>query len=778
MGDRSSDRTAVEFGVLPGGGLVAIHWSGVVYDRSLARTTISKPLAVLTGLVILLLIALTLFLVQQFDRAAKGREETVVAEGIQGRLREAAAVVGPIAVWDDAVRSLDHRLDPQWALDNLSIYFADASGFDGVFTVDRDDRPIFASRGKKQVAVEHFTDFQPVFGQLIGDVRRDELRRGPLPKTRPAGGLFAGRIQSTRIAMVDGQAFVVIATLVAPDFGRFRLLHDRAPIVIATLPIDDAFVATIANRYLLQSAKLRIGGARQQGGHAQVMLHDTAHRAAVTISWLPQRPGQALLERLGPPIALIGALLFIALVLTYRRTRSMAQGLVTSEIRATHMAMHDSLTGLPNRVLFLDRLQQGLAELNRYGGSLIVHCIDLDRFKEINDTLGHPVGDELLKAAAERMAAQCRGSDTFARLSGDEFAIVQRTSEDSDAASLASRICAVMAEPFALGEGRVFSGCSIGTAQAEKGMTDPVELLRQADLALYRAKTEERGSFCLFEPTMDAAVKTRRALEADLRDALATDALKLFYQPQVDGRGVIIGAEALVRWTHPTRGEVSPGLFVPVAEQSGLIIALGLFTLRRAFEDSRRWPGLRISVNISANQLRSGSFVEDLRSLVESCDVDPSQFELEITEGVLLGDDPAMLRKLLALRHMGFSLVLDDFGTGYSSLSYLRKFPIDKIKIDRSFIANLGLDGEPEELVLAIVRLARALKLGVIAEGVETLSQWSWLCSIGCPDSQGFFFRPALPGNEIDGLWTLRERSLWGANDDALPQQRGLVAVL
>lgn len=714
--------------------------------------------------VIVLLLILMIFMIEIFDRSAQEREEKVVREGIAARIHEVASTILPQVMWDDAVRNLDNRFDPEWAGENLGAYLTTTGGFDGIVVIDGDNRPNFAADRKKMVSPSRFDAFQPAFASLVAAIRHAEVERGPLPAIRPSHGVLTRPIQAHAIVRLGGSSYIVVATLVAPDFGRYRPLGPRAPIVLAILPIGRQFLDSLARRFLLRSIHIHAGDNPAEADNAQVRLFDFRGDTAATIDWVPQRPGQALLNQLGPPIFAIGALLFVALILLYRRSRNMAEGLVASEIRATHMALHDALTGLPNRTLFLDRLEHALARVARHRGSVVVHCIDLDRFKEVNDGLGHLVGDELLRAAASRMARQCRASETFARLSGDEFAILQTDATASDAANLASRICASMAEPFDLGGGHVFSGCSIGIARTEDGGVDPVELFRQADLALYRAKAEERGRFCLFEPEMDASVKSRQLLEAELRTALSADELKLFYQPQVDGRGVMTGVEALIRWHHPDRGDISPGLFVPIAEQSGLIMALGAFTLRKAFEDSGRWRGLRVSINISANQIRSKEFLDDLATMVAESGVDPRQFELEITEGILLGDDPETLRKLDAIRLMGFSLVLDDFGTGFSSLSYLRKYPIDKIKIDRSFITNVGSEAESEEVVSAIIRLARALNLSVIAEGVETLTQWTWLRSVGCPDMQGFYFRPALAGADIDALWHRRSRELGAAS--------------
>jgi diguanylate cyclase (GGDEF)-like protein len=436
----------------------------------------------------------------------------------------------------------------------------------------------------------------------------------------------------------------------------------------------------------------------------------------------------------------------------------MAQGLIASEARAAHLAYHDALTGLPNRVLFFDRLAHAMEQMRRDGQKIAVHCIDLDRFKDVNDTFGHHVGDELIQAAARRLAAQCRGADTFARLSGDEFAIVQSNATVASAAALAARLVEIMAQPVDLSAGRVFVGCSIGVTLVIDDHLEPAEALRQADLALYRAKQNGKVQFCFFEIEMDAAIKTRRALEADLRGALARGELGMAYQPQVNKNGVMTGVEGLVRWIHPERGYVSPAFFVPIAEECGLIIDLGMFTLRRAFEDSRRWKGLKVAVNVSANQLRLKDFVPRIVELVEELDVDPKRFELEITEGILLGDDPNTHETLKRLRHMGFSIALDDFGTGYSSLSYLQRYPINKIKIDRSFIANLGVDTESEAVVGAIIKLARALKLSVIAEGVETTDQRARLAAAGCSEVQGYLFSRPVGADEIEVM--RRRRSL------------------
>ena len=308
---------------------------------------------------------------------------------------------------------------------------------------------------------------------------------------------------------------------------------------------------------------------------------------------------------------------------------------------------------------------------------------------------------------------------------------------------------AELARPLDLPFGRVFPGASVGVTLVADARTDGDEALRQADLAMYRAKDAGRGRFQFYEPEMDLALKSRHALERDLREALRAETLTMVYQPQLDGDRRVVGVEALVRWTHAERGPVSPAFFVSIAEECGLIDELGEFTLRRAFTDSLRWPRLTVAVNVSAIQIRAGDFDRLAGRLLRETGADPRRIELEITEGILLEDDEVTQETLGRLRAMGFSLALDDFGTGYSSLAYLRRYPIDKIKIDRSFITNLGAEREAEAVVGAIVKLARALNLKVIAEGVETDAQRSGLSRAGCHNIQGFLYSPPIPADAV-----------------------------
>jgi EAL domain-containing protein (putative c-di-GMP-specific phosphodiesterase class I) len=353
---------------------------------------------------------------------------------------------------------------------------------------------------------------------------------------------------------------------------------------------------------------------------------------------------------------------------------------------------------------------------------------------------------------AKRLQDQCSPDDVCVRFGGDGFAIVQMRGERGQAEDMARRVIATLSVPLDLSIGSRCISCSVGLAIADEAEVDALELVRRADLALHVAKQEGRSRECLFEPALDDALKSRHQLLEDLRTDLAKNRLQMVYQPQVDGFGNIIGVEALVRWTHSKLGPISPAMFVPLAECCGLISELGEFTIRRVLEDVQSWPDLKVAINISAIQLRMPGFAAQLIKMTSAASVDPARIEIELTESVLLTDDDQIHLTLRELRGAGFSLALDDFGTGYSSLSYLRRFPIDKIKIDRAFIGTLGVDKGADAVVRAIVSLAHALNLSVIAEGVETNDQWRQLLEEGCSDIQGYIASKPVEASRILAL--------------------------
>jgi diguanylate cyclase (GGDEF)-like protein len=429
-----------------------------------------------------------------------------------------------------------------------------------------------------------------------------------------------------------------------------------------------------------------------------------------------------------------------------------------AELQIAHMARHDSLTDLPNRVLFRERLGHALAGVHR-GERLAVLYLDLDHFKGVNDTLGHHVGDELLKEVAERLRSSVRDIDTVARVGGDEFAIIQAdVDQPTDVAVLARRICDAIKAPYTLHGHAVVLDTSIGIAIAPNDGTEPSEILKNADMALYGAKTDGRSRYRFFEPAMDARMKARRTLEVALRQALANDEFALHYQPLLrlrDNR--VTCCEALLRWHHPERGMIPPAEFIPVAEEIGLIVPLGEWALRRACADAAHWPdNIKVAVNLSPIQVMNQNLVTVVVGALAVAGLSADRLEIEITESVLMQNTETTLTALHRLRQLGVRISLDDFGTGYSSLSYLRSFPFDKIKIDRCFINGLTEGDDSIAIVSAIAGLAKNLGIATTAEGVETKQQLQQVKALGCSEMQGYLFSP--PRRVEDLMQRLRPR--------------------
>ena len=425
-----------------------------------------------------------------------------------------------------------------------------------------------------------------------------------------------------------------------------------------------------------------------------------------------------------------------------------------AEAQIAHMALHDPLTDLPNRVLFRQRLEEALYRVPR-GEACAVLCLDLDQFKGVNDTLGHPVGDALLRAVTDRLHRIVRQTDTVARLGGDEFAIVQSSvNHPTDATALSMRLLRELRTPFEVAGHQVVIGTSIGIAIAPDDGTDPDVLLKSADIALYRAKSDGRNRYRYFEPEMDALMQARRQLELDLRKAIQSNEFELYFQPLVNlSTERITGFEALLRWRHPKRGIVSPGEFIPLAEEIGLIIQIGEWVLQEACTHAASWPeAVKVAVNISTVQFKGSNLITAVTQALEGSRLDPSRLELEITESVMVHDFDAALALLRELKKLGVSISMDDFGTGYSSLSYLRAFPFDKIKIDQSFVGELGKRSDCTAIIRAVTGMCDSLGITATAEGVETAQQLSLLQAEHCTEIQGYLVSTPRPAHEIPDL--------------------------
>ena len=425
-----------------------------------------------------------------------------------------------------------------------------------------------------------------------------------------------------------------------------------------------------------------------------------------------------------------------------------------AEARIIFMARHDALTRLPNRMFLAEKIDQGISQLGR-GNRFAILSLDLDNFKQINDTLGHPVGDEVLCAVADRLRSCVRDDDTVARFGGDEFTIVQQNvMHMAQVTALAVRVINVLSQPYEIAGQRLTLGVSIGIALAPDDGETCDKLLKSADVALYRSKADGRGTWRFFEAEMDAHLQSRRKLELDLRDALPKDEFKLFYQPIYNlKKDQLCGFEALARWDHPVRGLVGPNEFIPVAEEIGLITALGEWVIQRACLEAMSWPShLKVAVNVSPVQFKHGRLLQVVMNVLASTGLAASRLELEITESALLANNAGTIETLHALRRLGVGVSMDDFGTGYSSLSYLRSFPFDKIKVDQSFIRDLGAGEGSRSIIKAIIAICDSMGMITTAEGVENEEQVAQLRLEGCDEAQGYFFSCPVPQEDVPGL--------------------------
>ena len=424
------------------------------------------------------------------------------------------------------------------------------------------------------------------------------------------------------------------------------------------------------------------------------------------------------------------------------------------EARIAHMAMHDALTALPNRRYFEDALCRAV-EPRAGQSAFAVLCLDLDHFKPVNDTLGHLVGDKLLRAVAKRLLANVRETDILARLGGDEFAVLQTSIRGPEqTATLAERLVTTLAEPFDIDDHRIVVGVSVGVAIAPGAGGDGMELLRNADLALYCSKSEGRGRYRFFEAEMHARAQLRHDFERDLRSGLSANQFELHYQPLINVQaGTISGFEALLRWNHPVRGRVSPAEFIPIAEETGLIGQIGSWVLKEACREAATWPdNVRIAVNLSSHQFKGGTLALDVAAALGLSGLPAERLELEITETALLQNTGETIETLKQIRALGARISMDDFGVGYSSLNYLRAFPFDKIKIDKCFVHDLADGSHSAAILRAVVGLAVSLGMDTTAEGVETAEQLGTLRAEGCTEVQGYYFSTPRPAHEVPGM--------------------------
>lgn len=558
------------------------------------------------------------------------------------------------------------------------------------------------------------------------------------------------------LALIEEQSFdLVLLDVMMPDVDglevlrRIREQHSAValPVIMVTAKSQSEDVVQAlelgANDYVMKPVDFAVAFARATTQIGRKKAEEEVHKAAAALRRANDNLERQIAERTAN---LVAANEKLQLEIDHRQK---------SEATIEYLAHYDALTGLANRVLLREQLEEALARVRRTGEELAVLVLDLDGFKTVNDTLGHTVGDELLNCIAAQLRGSVRETDKVARLGGDEFAVLQiGAPQPNSAAALAQRLIEVISAPMSVCGHQVVIGASIGVAVSAADQTDAEQLLKSADLAMDRAKSDGRGKLRFFEPEMDARAQARRALELDLREALAAGDFELHYQPLVNVRDDrVVGFEALLRWSSAARGRISPAEFIPVAEETGMIVPIGEWAIKQACSDAATWPeNIRVAVNLSPIQFKSSNLIPTIVDALKSSGLAADRLELEITESVLLEKTSGNLNILNQFRDLGVRIAMDDFGTGYSSLSYLRSFPFNKIKIDQSFIRELSDEEDSRVIVRAIAAMGASFKLTTTAEGVETEEQLRCLRLEGCTEIQGYLVSPPRPAAEIPGL--------------------------
>jgi len=719
------------------------------WDR--ARLSVVVPIGVIVAVAIVCIVVAVLSSAQRADEVAIQHEKQLFARALSNYGERVLREIKSVAASEQAIQNIRVKYDPVWANQRVGLWLKTYFDHDYVFIFDGSDKPIFSQIGRQALDASWFdsalVDLESVLAYMRG---RNPALHGTLRLTEPSVAEDAPHTQAAVIRSLAGRPAVIAAVAVGPVGGLLGAGDNAAPIMMSVRFIDSDALAGIAAQLRLTHLR-KLDDAPAPSTDLTYEVVGPQGNSIARFAWTPKQPGAEIVSSVIPfiAVALAGFALLAAFVLRYMRRTAVA--IAAGESRLRHLAMHDPLCGLPNRIFFGERLEAVIDEVRAGSSPAAVFYIDLDHFKDVNDTLGHPVGDELIRNVTLRLSHTLRGDDLVARLGGDEFAVISSIGDDSTKMlAVAQRLIAAICAPYVINRQNIVIGASIGIAVIDRKCGAAADIMRYADMALYRAKNEGRNRACIYDAAMDADLSNRKLLEGDLREAIENNHLKLLYQPIVNKSGeTVVGVEALCRWTHPTRGEIPPSEFIAVAEHSGLIIELGGWVLRRACLDGKAWPGLTVSVNVSPLQFRRADFFDVVQRTLSETAFDPSRLEIELTESVLLGNVDTAEAGMLRLKALGVRLALDDFGTGYSSLLYLRRLPFDKLKIDRSFVLSIEKAADAAAIVHAVVSLGRGLGMKVTAEGVETADQQLFLRAAGVHFMQGYRFGKAVTAAEI-----------------------------
>jgi diguanylate cyclase (GGDEF)-like protein len=708
-----------------------------------ARAIGAAPIGIVVIVAIVCVVVAVLSAAERADDVELQQERRLLVQAIADRGQRVMRELENVAASNDIVLQLHYNFDPDWVHHLIGLRLSTFFDHDHVFVIDRTDCLTYAMRENKSVDPAHFAVARGDLGRII------ELLRGLAQPFDDEVLLQASTDTTTDLSRPRRaqrlQTFMnrpaIVAGVAANVPGGMGASEVATTLVLAVKYIDGQLLSDISTRFDLPNLRTVSEEVPAQG-EAFSVLSDGAGAPIARFAWTPNRPGGKIVATVLPfmAVAFGGFALLTGLALRYIRRTAMK--LAEGEDRLRHLALHDPLSGLPNRTQFGERLAAVISGNAQDGNIAAVLAIDLDHFKDINDTLGHHIGDGLISVVAQRLVHALRRDDLVARLGGDEFAVI--TTDVVDVGSLekfAERLIAILRAPYSISGHTLVIGASIGIAVIDRASGNAADVMRRADVALYRAKNEGRSRACIYDADMDADLRERKQLEKDLRAAIAEDGLSVAYQPIMNASGEkMAGVEALCRWEHPTRGTVPPVDFIPIAERSELIIPLGEWVLRKACLEAKAWGTLTLAVNVSPLQFRRQDFVEVIERILAETEFDPQRLELELTESTLLGNVDDAEKAMHRLKALGVRFALDDFGTGYSSMLYLRRFPFDRIKIDRSFVRSIETAADAASIVHAIVSLGRGLGMKVTAEGVENAEQQLFLRAAGVHAMQGYRF--------------------------------------
>jgi diguanylate cyclase (GGDEF)-like protein len=715
------------------------------------------PIAIVMLLVGAAMVAVILYSARKMDENIVSSQTELIDNSLNARLTRSLSEVRSVAWWDEAVTKSRGTIDLGWLDLEVGAFMTESFHHDRIMILDEQNRPVYGYNSEGRMALPRLNADLAAAMPLVRQIRGGRNVSPRITDANYREGATEGNTarrygrSAAAVVRIGDHGELASAMAITPSVDM-NLQSPQPRILVSFIKLDQAYWAAAGRDMLLPDLSF---GQPQGERRGDYQLHTDTGQPLGTLSWTPRRPGLLLMKTV-LPLVLVGLAISLFVIGAFaRRLFSASRAIEAREAKAQHLANHDSLTTLPNRRKLETEFARFTEAAKRDGHTLAIACVDVDRFKDINDTLGHHAGDQLIRNLADRLRGAIRDEDFIARLGGDEFAVMRSCRDAEDGESLLATIRDCFRSPFRVVGHLVEANASSGVAFAEPGCSFD-ELMREADIALYEAKASGRGCDVRFETEMGEKIEKRRMLEVDLKTAIAAGELSVLYQPIVDAStGQIASVEALCRWHSPRHGFVPPDVFIPIAEEAGLMADLGRFVINRAVEDSLRWPRLHTAINVSAAQLRAVSILEDLIAPTEKFGVSPERVTIEITESVLLANDGHTSRMLQTLKDCGFALALDDFGTGYSSLAYIRDFPFDRLKIDRSFVHGLKNSERALAIIEAVANFGRILGKDVVAEGIETEQEMQAMQKVGCTHLQGYLFAKALPADKIEAMVAL-----------------------